>query len=45
MTVRTTTLENGLRIITDDIPGLATAALGLWVEVGTRHESPGLKRD
>lgn len=39
MTVRITTLNNGLRIITDDIPGVATAALGLWVEVGARHES------
>jgi len=39
MTVRLTTLANGLRIITDDIPGVVTATLGLWVEVGTRHES------
>jgi predicted Zn-dependent peptidase len=40
MTVRITTLNNGLRIITDDIPGVVTATLGLWVEVGARHESP-----
>lgn len=40
MTVRITTLENGLRIITDDMPGIATATLGLWVEVGARYESP-----
>lgn len=40
MTVRLTTLDNGLRIITDDIPGIVTATLGLWVEVGARHESP-----
>jgi predicted Zn-dependent peptidase len=40
VTVRMTTLDNGLRIITDDLPGIATASLGLWVEVGTRHESP-----
>ncbi len=38
MTVQTTTLKNGLRIITDDVPGVATASLGLWVEVGARHE-------
>jgi len=38
VTVRITSLDNGLRIITDDIPGIATATLGLWVEVGTRHE-------
>jgi predicted Zn-dependent peptidase len=40
VTVKTTTLENGLRIITDDIPGIATASLGLWVEVGARNEAP-----
>ena len=40
MTVQITTLHNGLRIITDDIPGVVTATLGLWVEVGARHESP-----
>jgi predicted Zn-dependent peptidase len=40
VTVRITSLNNGLRIITDDIPGIATATLGLWVEVGTRYESP-----
>jgi predicted Zn-dependent peptidase len=38
MTVRITTLENGLRVITDDIPGVATATLGLWVQVGARSE-------
>lgn len=38
MTVRITTLENGLRVITDDIPGVATASLGLWVQVGARYE-------
>ncbi len=40
MTVRLTTLDNGLRVITDDLPGIATATLGLWVEVGTRNEPP-----
>ncbi|MBY0500803.1 MAG: insulinase family protein [Alphaproteobacteria bacterium] len=40
MTVQITTLENGLRIITDNIPGVATATLGLWVEVGARYEPP-----
>lgn len=38
MTVRMTTLENGLRVITDNIPGVATATLGLWVQVGARSE-------
>lgn len=38
MTVQITTLENGLRVITDDIPGVASATLGLWVQVGARYE-------
>ncbi|MBM3597101.1 MAG: insulinase family protein [Alphaproteobacteria bacterium] len=38
MTVRTNTLSNGLRIVTDDMPGVETASLGVWVGVGTRHE-------
>ncbi len=40
MTVHLTTLPNGLRVITEELPGIETATLGLWVEVGTRHESP-----
>jgi predicted Zn-dependent peptidase len=40
MTVRLTTLDNGLRVITDDVPGVASATLGMWVEVGTRNEAP-----
>jgi predicted Zn-dependent peptidase len=32
------TLSNGLRIVTDRIPTVETVSLGLWVDVGTRHE-------
>lgn len=39
MTVKITTLDNGLRVITDDIPGILSASLGLWVDVGARYES------
>ncbi|MEM9755329.1 MAG: pitrilysin family protein [Pseudomonadota bacterium] len=38
MTVRTHTLANGLRIVTEHMPGLQSAALGLWVSAGGRHE-------
>jgi predicted Zn-dependent peptidase len=31
-------LENGLRIVTDSMAEVATAAIGIWVDVGTRHE-------
>jgi len=37
--VRISTLPNGLRVATDTMPSLETAAVGIWVEVGTRDES------
>ena len=36
--IRLETLPNGLRIATDNMSGLETAAIGLWVNVGARHE-------
>jgi predicted Zn-dependent peptidase len=36
--VRVTRLDNGLIVATDPMPGVETAALGVWVGVGTRHE-------
>ena len=33
-----TTLDNGLRIITDEIPHVHTVATGVYCGVGTRHE-------
>ena len=39
MTLRTHTLPNGLRIVTEDMPGLKSASAGLWVGAGGRHES------
>ncbi|MEM1273391.1 MAG: pitrilysin family protein [Pseudomonadota bacterium] len=38
MSVHTHTLPNGLRIVTEHMPGLQSAALGLWVSAGGRHE-------
>ena len=40
MTVELATLANGLRIATDRIDSVDTVSVGLWVEVGTRHEAP-----
>ncbi|MCA3511391.1 MAG: insulinase family protein [Rhodobacter sp.] len=40
MTLRLTTLPNGLRIVTENMPGLKSAALGVWVTAGGRHERP-----
>jgi predicted Zn-dependent peptidase len=38
MTVRIDTLSNGFRVATERMPGLASAAIGVWVEAGARHE-------
>jgi predicted Zn-dependent peptidase len=40
MTTSLATLPNGLRIVTDRIETVDTVSLGLWVDVGTRHEAP-----
>ncbi|WP_445942011.1 M16 family metallopeptidase [Pseudotabrizicola sp. L79] len=34
------TLPNGLRIVTENMPGLQSASIGLWVQAGGRHERP-----
>ena len=38
MSVEITTLPSGLRIVTDVMPQLETAALGVWIGAGSRHE-------
>lgn len=37
-TIKKTTLDNGLRIITDYVPSVESAAVGIWTGVGTRDE-------
>lgn len=38
MTVQTHTLANGFRIVTEHMPGLQSAAVGIWVLAGARNE-------
>lgn len=40
MNARVTTLPSGLRIVTDRLAHLQTAALGVWIGAGSRHERP-----
>jgi predicted Zn-dependent peptidase len=40
MTVRTATLANGLRVITEAMPHLKTSTVGVWVDAGAREETP-----
>ncbi|MDE2164965.1 MAG: insulinase family protein [Alphaproteobacteria bacterium] len=38
MTIRVSRLANGLRVVTDEMDAVETVSLGVWVDVGTRHE-------
>lgn len=40
MSVEITTLSNGFRIVTEHMPSLESASLGIWVTAGGRHERP-----
>ncbi len=40
MTVQTHRLANGFRIVTENMPGLKSASLGIWVSAGGRDERP-----
>lgn len=39
MTIEITTLDNGMRIVTETLPQLETATVGVWADVGARHEN------
>lgn len=38
--VRETFLDNGLRVLTEQIPGVRSVSLGVWVRQGSAHEDP-----
>jgi predicted Zn-dependent peptidase len=38
LTLRLDTLPNGFRIVTENMPGLQSASVGIWVTAGGRHE-------
>ncbi|WP_071673614.1 M16 family metallopeptidase [Nioella nitratireducens] len=40
MTVQLHTLSNGLRVVTENMPSMESAAIGIWVNAGGRHELP-----
>ena len=40
MSVQLHTLSNGFRVVTEHMPGLKSASLGIWVGAGGRHERP-----
>jgi predicted Zn-dependent peptidase len=38
--VSKTILPNGLRVITEEMPHVRSVAVGVWIDVGSRHEAP-----
>nr|WP_233532114.1 pitrilysin family protein [Antrihabitans sp. YC2-6] len=38
--VRRTVLPGGLRVVTEHVPGVRSASVGIWVGVGSRDEGP-----
>jgi predicted Zn-dependent peptidase len=41
-TVRRTTLPGGLRVVTETLPTVRSATFGIWVQAGSRDETPAL---
>jgi len=35
-----TTLANGIRVISEEIPSVKSASIGIWINTGSRNESP-----
>ncbi len=40
MTVEIHRMANGVTVVTENMPGLQSASLGIWVKAGGRHERP-----
>jgi predicted Zn-dependent peptidase len=40
--VKRTVLPGGLRVITEHVPGVRSATVGLWVGIGSRDETPAV---
>src|SRR3954463_6611056 len=40
MTLEISKLSNGLTVVSDPMPGLESAAVGIWVNTGSRNEQP-----
>ena len=40
MSVKRTVHSSGLRIVTEEVPSVRSAAVGIWVNVGSRDEAP-----
>ena len=41
METRVSTLPNGLRVVSHEMPHLETVSLGVWIAAGSRDEKAG----
>jgi predicted Zn-dependent peptidase len=39
LSARVTTLDSGVRVVTEEVPSVRSVALGLWVRTGSRNET------
>ena len=42
MPVQLSTLDNGVRVVTDAVSTVESVSVGIWVDAGARHETPNL---
>jgi predicted Zn-dependent peptidase len=40
LSAQVTTLDSGVRVVTEEVPSVRSVALGLWVRTGSRNETP-----
>jgi predicted Zn-dependent peptidase len=40
LSAKLTTLDSGVRVVTEEVPSVRSVALGLWVRTGSRNETP-----
>src|ERR1700761_1690858 len=40
LSARITTLDSGVRVVTEEVPSVRSVALGMWVRTGSRNETP-----
>ena len=38
-----TVLDNGIRVLTERVPHVRSASIGIWVSVGSSHEEPSMR--
>lgn len=38
--IQKSVLDNGIRVVSEKIPAVRSAAVGIWIETGARHELP-----